>query len=690
MSDRANLDKKPLILIVDDEQFMRVIFRDALTEAGFMTTTATDGISAISIFKDMQPDLVLLDLVMPMKDGFETCQDIRSLTEGRYTPILMVTGLDDTGLIHRAFEAGATDFISKPVKPELLVYRVRYMLRASWNVKNLAESEARLARAQEIGHLGNWEWNPFNGTFWWSDEMFRILGMEKSPELPSFESFLFAVYPPDREMVETGLKNTLKNKSTCSFECRIKRSDAELRLVSLHGRAETTVTGKALRLAGTLQDISDLRQVENRLKMLKEAVDSLPIGITLSDINGRIVYSNPAEARMHGYDVEELIGREAREFASNDLRKPFHPEKTRELGVWRRESVNIRKNGEEFPVQLMSMSVLDSESRWLGIVTTCEDISEKKEAEGKIHRLAYFDLLTGLPNRGMFLDRLQQALALAHREGDKVSLIFLDLDNFKDVNDTQGHDFGDKLLCQVAERLSACMRESDTLARLGGDEFVVVLTSVHSHACVAAAAQRILSVFSQPFEIDGRQIYSSASLGIALYPDDCKDASSLFRCADTAMYNAKNEGRSQFRFFSKEMNQKITRRVALENSLRRGLEKKEFFLLYQPQWDLKTSRMVGVEVLLRWQSEDFGLMPPSEFISLTEDSGLIFSIGEWVLRSACIQAKRWAMAGHQDFKVAVNISGKQLKQPDFLAMLKSIIQETGVDPGGSSSNSRKA
>jgi diguanylate cyclase (GGDEF)-like protein/PAS domain S-box-containing protein len=399
-----------------------------------------------------------------------------------------------------------------------------------------------------------------------------------------------------------------------------------------------------LRLVGTLQDISGLRQVENRLKMLKEAVDSLPIGITLSDINGRIVYSNPAEARMHGYDVEELIGREAREFASNDLHKPFQPEKTREFGVWRRESVNIRKNGEEFPVQLMSMSVLDSQSRWLGTVTTCEDISEKKETEGKIHRLAYFDLLTGLPNRGMFLDRLQQALSLAHREGDKVSLVFLDLDNFKDVNDTQGHDFGDKLLRQVAVRLTDCMRESDTLARFGGDEFVVVLTSVHSHACVATAAQRILSAFSQPFEIDGRQIYSSASLGIALYPDDCKDASSLFRCADTAMYNAKNEGRSQFRFFSKEMNQKIMRRVALENSLRRGLEKKEFFLLYQPQWDLKSSRMVGVEVLLRWQSEDFGLMPPSEFISLTEDSGLIFSIGVGTAKRL-YSGKRWAMDG---------------------------------------------
>jgi diguanylate cyclase (GGDEF)-like protein len=301
-------------------------------------------------------------------------------------------------------------------------------------------------------------------------------------------------------------------------------------------------------------------------------------------------------------------------------------------------------------------------------------------AEEKIHQLAYYDTVTGLPNRGMFLERLHQTLAQAQRDKEKVNLLFLDLDNFKDINDTQGHDVGDQLLRSVAERLSACMRDSDVLARLGGDEFVVVCPAASAQESVAAVVQRIMAIFNTPFELEGHQIYTTASIGIAVYPDDSLDASTLFRCADTAMYQAKNDGRAQFRFFSADLNQKIIQRVALENCLRKGLEREEFFLHYQPLWDLKTARMVGVEVLLRWQSPDYGLMPPSSFISLLEDSGLINNVGEWVLRTACIQMREWTRTEHRELKMAVNISGKQLKHPDFLEMLTTIIQETGVDP----------
>jgi len=550
---------KPVILVVDDDQFMRVMLRDALAAAGFEVALAADGVSALQDFTTVRPDFVLLDLIMPGKDGLETCRDIRSLPGGGYTPVLMLTGLDNAESIHRAFEAGATDFFAKPVNTELLVHRVRYMLRASQNVNRLAESQARL-------------------------------------------------------------------------------------------------------------------------EMLKVAVDSLPIGITFSDVNGIIVYSNPAEARIHGYEVDELVGKEARKFSTNSRSRPVATEKLKEFGVWNRESVNVRKNGEEFPAQLTSISVRDSEARYLGIITTCEDISDRKTAEEKIRQLAYYDTLTGLPNREMFLERLHLTLVQAHRDRDKVNLVFLDLDNFKDVNDTQGHAVGDKLLRSVADRLSACMRESDVLARLGGDEFVVVCPAVKNQESVAVVVQRIQAIFNDPFEIEGRQIYSSASIGIAVYPDDSQDASSLFRCADTAMYQAKNEGRAQFRFFSAELNQKIMQRVELENSLRKGLERKEFFLHYQPLWEVKTSKMVGVEVLLRWQSSDFGLMQPSAFISLLEDSGLINSVGEWVLRTACMQVREWTMAEHGELKIAVNISGKQMKHPRFLEMLTTIIQETGVDP----------
>jgi len=680
MHDTENSERRPLILIADDDLFIRMAFQDALNEDGFVTATAQDGAAAINSFKTLQPDLVLLDLIMPGKDGLTTCQEIRGFPEGKYTPILVATGRDDTTFIHRAFEAGATDFIAKPIKPELLVHRVRYILRACQSMKNLSESEERLANAQRIAHLGNWELNPLTGMFLGSEEMFRILGMAPDTRLISFENFLFVVYPLDRHLVASGLSNAYKNKSTCCFEFRIKPSEASLRVVRLQGHADAAVPGIIPRILGTLLDITEMRRVEDNIRMLKEAVDCLPIGITLSDLTGKVIYANPAEAEIHGCVPDELIGKEIGQFSLQEQRRPFPSDLLNQTGIVKRESMNVKKSGEEFPVQLSSIAVRNTDGRCLGIVTTCEDITGRKEAEKSIHRLAYFDPLTGLPNRGMFQDRLRQALALAHREEHKVCLVFLDLDNFKDVNDTYGHDFGDKLLRDVAGRLAGSMRESDTLARLGGDEFVVILTSVNCLESTATAVQRILSLFSLPFDIDARKIYSSASIGIALYPDDGLDTENLLKCADTAMYHAKNEGRAQYRFFSADMNHKIMRRVSLENCLHQGLEKKEFFLNYQPQWDLKTSRMVGVEVLLRWQSADFGLMPPSEFIALTENTGLIFDLGKWVLRNACIQARNWALAGHRGFKVGVNISGKQLKQPDFLEMVATVMKESDIEP----------
>ncbi len=558
MPEVVRQQETPTILIVDDDKLMRVAMQDILQGAGFQTVTASNGFSAIASFGDNHPDLVILDLIMPGMDGFRTCQAMRNLPGGKYTPVLMITSMEDGESIHRAFEAGATDFISKPINPGLLVYRVRYMLKAARSMKDLAEGETRL-------------------------------------------------------------------------------------------------------------------------RMLKEAVECLPMGITLCDVDGRIIYVNPAEADIHGYTTEELIGRDARQFAPPRLRKPVRPDLD-SIWCWRRESVNIRKNGEEFPVQLTSTAVKDSRGRYLGTVTACEDISKRKEVEERLHQLAFNDALTGLPNRGTFLDRLHHALNLARRKKSRVGLLFLDLDNFKDINDTQGHDFGDKLLIEVAARLITCMRESDTLARLGGDEFVVILTSVTGQESAEAAARRILSIFSTPFEIDGRKIFTSVSIGIALFPDDGPDAEILYKCADTAMYHAKTERKANFRFFSPEMNHHLMRRVALESSLRQGLEKQEFYLHYQPQWELRTARMIGVEVLLRWQSAEFGLLPPSEFIALAENSGIIFALGEWVLRTAFAQAREWTLAGHRDLKVAVNISGLQFKHPDFLANMERLIEETGVEP----------
>lgn len=420
-------------------------------------------------------------------------------------------------------------------------------------------------------------------------------------------------------------------------------------------------------------------KIKELLKILRDIADSLPIGITLSDASGKIIYTNPAELEMHGYQEEEVAGMEARKYAPDSFRRPLSVDPG-QLRVWRRERLNIMKNGVEFPVQLTSIPVRDMQGSFLGLVTVCEDITFRKEAEGKIHRLAYYDFLTGLPNRGLFMEQLHKSLALAHREERKVCLFFMDLDHFKDVNDTLGHDFGDKLLRAVAERLSTQIRESDIIARLGGDEFVLVPASVENRKNAIFAAKRVLSLFSKPFWVDGRQIFANTSIGIAMYPEDGLDAETLLKSADTAMYQAKNEGRSHYSFFSDELNRNVAHRLTLENSLRSALENEQFFLYYQPVWDVKTGIMTSVETLLRWKSEDFGVLQPFEFIPLAENSGFIFGLEEWVLRNTFLQSRNWDLSAQPGLRIAINISGKQFRHPNFLEKIQHILSRTGMDP----------
>lgn len=443
-----------------------------------------------------------------------------------------------------------------------------------------------------------------------------------------------------------------------------------------------TADDRTLKLiGGTLQNVISLHDDES-FELLKDAIDCLPIGtgITISDVQGKIIYVNAVEAELHGYGPGELEGLDARILAPRCRQNPFPPLNYAKIGYWKRECLNIRKDGHEFPVQLTSVPMRDAHGKCIGVITACEDITGRKDSEKKIEHLAYYDSITGLPNRALLMDRLRQALALAQREGRELALLFLDLDNFKDLNDTKGHDIGDKFLREVAKRLSSCVGESNTLARIGGDEFVIVLTAVHAEEEAAATtARRVQALFADPFVIEGEEFYSSTSIGIALYPEDGTDVECLLKCADAAMYHAKHEGKSNYQFFSQEMNSRIMRRVALENSMRQGLTRGEFTLHYQPQWDLKSGSLTGVEALLRWNSAEFGNVGPDEFIPIAESSGLIFELGEMALQAACLQARSWAER-YGELKVAVNISGRQMRQPDFLQTVERIICETGVAP----------
>ena len=308
------------------------------------------------------------------------------------------------------------------------------------------------------------------------------------------------------------------------------------------------------------------------------------------------------------------------------------------------------------------------------------DITERKQAEKEIQKLAYYDVLTGLPNRTLFLDRLSQALAQGRREERKVGVLFLDLDRFKAINDTLGHVAGDMLLKYVARRLQGCVRQSDTVARLGGDEFVVILPGVHTEADLTAFSKKILETLSRPVRLGEKKFFTTASIGISVFPEDADDVETLIRNADIAMYAAKDRGKNTYQFFSTEMNAKVVEKLGLETRLRLAMKREELTLAYQPQMDLRAGKITGVEVLLRWQHPDAGLVTPGGFIRVAEETGLIIPIGEWVLRTACAQAQRWQEQGLPKMRVGVNISSRQFDQPDFIDMVDRVLQQTGFDP----------
>lgn len=335
-------------------------------------------------------------------------------------------------------------------------------------------------------------------------------------------------------------------------------------------------------------------------------------------------------------------------------------------------------DGTEIVVASQAELIRDGNGHPELLVGTLLDVTERTRAEQEIHQLANYDILTGLPNRNLLHDRLQQAIIQAGRSQNSVGVLFLDLDRFKGINDSLGHRAGDQLLRTVAERLRVCVRESDTLARIGGDEFVIILSMVSDEDGISSAATKVLGIISEPFVIEGQELYLTASIGIAVYPNDGSDVQTLLKHADLAMYQAKDLDRNNFQFFSSDLNVKVMERMVLENSLRKALDRNEFQLYYQPQIDVQTGAVVGFEALLRWLHPELGMISPDKFIPLAEETGLILSIGEWVIRTACKQIKAWQESGLPPARMAVNLSGRQFRSrlDDVVA---AILLETGLD-----------
>jgi len=562
----------PTVLVIDDDAVIRMLTREALRAAGFIVYEAGSAEEGMAAFSAYRPDLIFLDVMLPGVDGFSACTQLRRQPDAEHLPIIMLTGLDDNESISHAYEAGATDFITKPIRLAHLTHRARYALRARRTLDELAKSQASLANAQRLAQMGSWEWWIDAGLVRRSSEICRILAVAPRSLPGTVEAALERVHEEDRQRVSAAMEAVSKHGVPFRIDYRVVRGDGTVRTV--HEEAES-----------------------------------------VRDATGRVV-------KVEGY---------------------------------------------------------------------LQDITERVEASERIRYLAYYDSLTGLPNRQLFRKLADGALQRGGRLDTTCAALLLDLDRFKRINDTLGHEAGDKLLAEVGARITECVRVGDLkgggdfdhaanpVARLGGDEFTILLSDLAHPEDAAKVARRLIEDISRPIALEGQELMVSASIGIALYPDDGRDIDALLKNADAAMYSAKDQGRNTYQYYSEAMNASALRRLALEAQLRKAIERDELKLFYQPKVNAATGNLIGSEALLRWRHPDLGYVSPAEFIPIAEETGLILPIGEWVVAEACRQSGEWQRGGYPALPVAVNLASPSFRDPGLAGMIERALRVGGID-----------
>ncbi len=441
--------------------------------------------------------------------------------------------------------------------------------------------------------------------------------------------------------------------------------------------------GKPYQYVAVQTDITERKHVETQRDELSSALEQTADSVIITDRLGVIKYVNRAFGETTGYSADEVIGKTPRLIKSGGLGREFYQRLWGTIvsgRVFRDVFINRKKNGELYYEETTITPLRDEHGEITEFISTGKNITERMQVQEHLQYLAHHDVLTGLPNRVLFLDRLNQAIARARWNNWAVAVLFLDLDRFKVINDTLGHEIGDRLLQAVASRLKKCVREGDTVGRLGGDEFTVLLEDIASQEDVPTVARNIINALSRPMVVDGRELFVTVSIGISVFPGDGADGAELLKNADTAMYSAKEEGRNTFQFYSADMGISAFTRLNLETSLRHAMQRLEFLLHYQPQVDLTTRKVTGVEALLRWRHPELGLVPLDDFIPLLEETGLIIPVGEWVLQTACSQMRAWQQAGLEPGRIAINLSSRQFTESNFAETVASILDETGLDP----------
>lgn len=514
----------------------------------------------------------------------------------------------------------------------------------------------------------------------WNCDMNHITGL--SNEELAKTSVMRFVLSGDKQAFAAMLREGFLNGYALA-EVRLRTMDQGVRDYSFSVRRFEVDGRSYLTIFGA--DITEQKRAVAQLRLDAQVFNGASESILILDAGKRVLQVNPAFIALTGYAPQEIIGKK------RWLRLARFRDKTTYHSVWqammtndhwRGEVLGQRKNGQSYPMLLNISVVRDAQGNVSNYIAIFSDVSDMKRSQERMEYMATHDRLTGLPNRNLFYDRLQHSLDKATRSVEGLAVMFVDLDNFKGVNDTLGHEMGDLLLVQVAERLRACTRKQDTIARLGGDEFTVLTeySRGSSDEILTTTAERITAALAAPFDLGGQETMISGSVGIALYPKDGKNLSVLLKSADTAMYRAKEIGKNNFQFFTEEMNIQAAERRALENDLRGALTRDEFFLVYQPQLQLGSEKIVAVEALLRWQHPTRGTMMPDKFMPIAETTGLIVPIGDWVLQAVCGQIRQWMSQGLSDVRVAVNLSSRQFRQEGLATAIQRTIEENRVPP----------
>ncbi len=563
--------KRDRVLIAGRDESERLLARAAVEQAGLEVVETRDGNEALLAFASSQPALVVLDLSNG-EEELRTCEELRRRRASRHVPVLVLAESGDADAVARAFDAGATDFLTRPIHWGLFAHRVRFLVRSARANENLRRNQDQLTTAQRLARIGSWEWDIPSGQLHWSSEVQQLLGVRSEPVV-KLETLLDLSHPEDRPGIREWFAHAAEGEFSNELEYRCLRSD-----------------------------------------------------------------------------------------------------------------------GTEVVVHQQAEALFDDSGELTGVAGFLQDVSDRKKSEERIKQLAYYDVLTGLPNRRFFKESLERALGHARHSKKPIALLFLDLDRFKMINDTLGHEAGDALLKEAGNRLYTCVRSSDyvasarvskiqsDLSRLGGDEFTLILRDLEDTQDAGRVAARILERFAQPFDIGGREVFTSTSVGIAVHPVDGDDVDTLLRNADAAMYHAKDRGRNNFQYYTNAMNVRASRRLDIENNLRRAVQRGELSVVYQPKRDIQSGQIHSLEALVRWDNAELGKVRPAEFIQVAEESGLIVSIGEWILRTACTQQRQWIEAGYDPIVMSVNLSSYQIRAQRFAELLAGVMQESGADP----------